>query len=234
MTTAVARPTARQRAHAAMVEDIKRIAREQLTTEGAGSLSLRAVARELGVVSSAVYRYVPSRDELLTMLIEDAYNDSGAAVEAAVAAVAPDDYRGRFLAVARAIRTWALEHPSEYALLYGSPVPGYHAPAERTVGPATRTTMALIQILMDGVRAGRLGSDGSYVPAAVRRDFAELRRGLSAKVPDDLLMRGFVAWMQIFGAVSFEIFGQLNNVVTDRGALFEAQMSRIVELIDLG
>src|SRR5579859_2435714 len=118
------RLTPRARARAEMTDEIKRVAREHLAAQGP-DLSLRAVARELGVVSSAVYRYFASRDELLTALIIDAYNELGAAAETAEAAVSRRDLAGRWIALGRGIRGWAVANPHEYALLYGSPVPGY-------------------------------------------------------------------------------------------------------------
>src|SRR5215467_13783584 len=128
--------TARQRARAELTREIKEAARRQLAETGAPQLSLRAVARELGMVSSALYRYFPSRDDLLTALIIDGYEALGAAVEEAEAACVPSDLAGRYRATCRAVRAWALVHPHEYALLYGSPVPGYRAP-EETIGPAS-------------------------------------------------------------------------------------------------
>lgn len=122
---------ARERARIEVTAAIKDEARRMLAAEGAAKLSLRAVARELGMVSSALYRYFPSRDELLTALIVDAYDSVGAAAEraeaAARAAGAPP--RTRWLAICEAFRAWALAHPHEYALIYGSPVPGYSAPS---------------------------------------------------------------------------------------------------------
>ena len=142
---AAVRPrTPRERARAQTVADIVRLGREHLALHGAAALSLRAVARDLGVVSSAVYRYVESREELLTLLLIDAYNELGDAVDAAVGAVPEDDFGGRFAALGGAVRGWALREPSRYALLFGSPVPGYQAPAERTTGPGTRVITALI------------------------------------------------------------------------------------------
>ena len=129
--------TARERVRAELTREITDVARAQLATEGAGGLSLRAVAREMGMVSSAIYRYFSSRDDLLTALIVDGYNAIGEAAEQANAAYAAGDYAGRWLAVCRAIRDWALAHPHEYALVYGSPVPGYQAP-QQTIGPAAR------------------------------------------------------------------------------------------------
>src|SRR3954467_4058552 len=121
-------PTARERVRAELTADIADAARRQLAEVGAAALSLRAVARELGMASSAVYRYFPSRDDLLTRLIIDGYDDLGSAAEDADdPAAAPHD---RWMAVCRAVRHWAVAHPYEYALLYGSPVPGYEAPRD--------------------------------------------------------------------------------------------------------
>ena len=126
--------TARERVRAELTREITEVARSQLATEGAGGLSLRAVARDMGMVSSAIYRYFPSRDDLLTALIVDGYNAIGEVAEQADTAVPAGDYTGRWLAVCRAVRDWALAHPHEYALVYGSPVPGYQAP-QQTIGP---------------------------------------------------------------------------------------------------
>src|SRR6188508_1883277 len=120
----------RARAREQTMRDIVRIGREQLASEGAAALSLRAVARELGMVSSAVYRYVANRDELLTLLIIEAYDALGAAVEEAAAPAAGRSPAVRFVAAGRAVRAWAVENPHQYALLYGSPVPGYEAPQD--------------------------------------------------------------------------------------------------------
>src|SRR5688500_17749340 len=135
----------RARVRAEKIAEIKQAARRHLATDGA-NLSLRAVARDMGMVSSALYRYFPSRDELLTALILDAYNALGEVAETADAGVARDDLRGRWLAVGRGVRAWALAHLAEYALIYGTPVPGYAAPSD-TVGPATRPAVVLMGIL---------------------------------------------------------------------------------------
>lgn len=138
-----------------MTSEIKAVARRHLETDGA-NLSLRAVARDMGMVSSALYRYFASRDDLLTALIMDGYNALGESVEAADAAVTDrDDLRARWLAATRAVRGWSLANPAEYALLYGSPVPGYKAPQD-TIGAAVRTPVVLTHILADGFSSGAL------------------------------------------------------------------------------
>jgi len=215
-----------------MIEEIKVIARRHLAADGA-NLSLRAVARDLGVVSSAIYRYFPSRDELLTALIVDAYNALGGAVEGADAAVTDRaDLRGRWLAVCHAVRRWALANPAEYALIFGSPVPGYAAPQDTTEA-AVRTPLVLVRIITDGVESGTLREPpgGPDLPAPVHEDIARVRDQVFPELPQQALARGTVAWIHIFGAVSFELFGQLNNVIEAREAYFEYQVLIMAELV---
>ena len=203
--------TPRQRARTQTVADIIRLGRRHLALHGAAALSLRAVARDLGVVSSAVYRYVESRDELLTLLLIDAYNELGDEVDAAVEAVPVDDHAGRFAALGRAVRTWALREPASYALLFGSPVPGYNAPAERTTVPGTRVILALVGILESAFRAGKLAvadKVGPRIPAALQADLEAIRGQFGLAVPEELVARGVLVWSALFGAVSFEAFNQ--------------------------
>ena len=211
----------RARLRAEMTDEIKAIARRHLATDGA-NLSLRAVARDLGVVSSAIYRYFPSRDDLLTALILDAYNALGGSVEAAEGAVDRADLTGRFLAICDAVRDWALANPHEYALIYGSPVPGYAAPAD-TVAAATRAVTVLGRVVDDAARAGVLRDDGD-LPAGAADDVARIGAGIAPSAPLGPLSRALGSWLQLFGFVSFEIFGQLHNAVDVPGPLFAHQM----------
>ena len=219
-----------------MTAEIKTAARAHLATDGA-NLSLRAVARDMGMVSSAIYRYFASRDELLTALIVDAYNALGAAVEAADAAVSDRrQLRARWLSATRAVRRWALANPAEYALVYGSPVPGYAAPPD-TIAAAARTPVVLARILADGVESGQLAGAGyrSSVPvaASVRADLARTRDAIAANVPEELLLTGLSGWIQMFGVVSFELFGQFNNVIDARAEFFDQQMELMADLMGL-
>jgi AcrR family transcriptional regulator len=231
----------RARVRAEMTAEIKAVARRHLETDGA-NLSLRAVARDMGMVSSALYRYFASRDELLTALIVDAYNALGDAVERADAAV-PDRsrLRARWLAVANAVRDWALAKPAEYALLFGSPVPGYAAPAD-TIVAAARSPIVLIRILADGFAAGTLQPAQGDLPAAradtrltsaVRADLDRARGDIAPGLPDQLMFTGMAGWTQLFGVVSFELFGQFNNVVEARPEFFGQQMELVADIIGL-
>ncbi|TQJ34232.1 TetR/AcrR family transcriptional regulator [Arthrobacter sp. SLBN-122] len=203
--------TPRQRARAQTIVDIVRLGRQHLATHGAAALSLRAVARDLGVVSSAVYRYVESRDELLTLLLIDAFGELGDEVDAAVAQAPEGDHGARFLALGRAVREWAVREPASYALLFGSPVPGYSAPAERTTGPGTRVIVSLIGILDAASRAGQLSlpAEGSpQLPPTLAADLAAIRSEYGLDLPEELVARGVLVWSSLSGAVSFEVFNQ--------------------------
>jgi AcrR family transcriptional regulator len=218
---------ARARVRAELTREITEAARRHLATDGAAGLSLRAVARELGMASSAVYRYFASRDELLTALIVDAYNAIGAAAEQAESAVARDDLRGRWRATCRAVREWALAHPHEYALVYGSPVPGYAAP-EATIAPASRVGVLLCRVVADGVAAGAVAPepDGANAGDVLTPGVAE---GLG--LPEPLGPRVVTAWSSLYGAISFEVFGQTNNVVEDHARYFDAAVERLADLV---
>ncbi|MGH3880742.1 MAG: TetR/AcrR family transcriptional regulator [Actinophytocola sp.] len=213
----------RARVRAELVDEIKNVARRQLA-EGGANLSLRAIARELGMVSSALYRYFASRDELLTALILDAYNSLGEAVETAGEAIRERaDHLGRWLTVAHAIRNWAVARPHEYALIYGSPVPGYAAPQD-TVEPSIRPVIVLGAILEDAHAAGRLAPANLLPPEPILRpELAQIREVVAPHVSEAVMARGLIAWTELFGAVNFELFGRFQNTITDLEAWFDHQ-----------
>jgi AcrR family transcriptional regulator len=225
--------TARARVRAELTEEIKTVARRHLAEHGASGLSLRAVTREVGMVSSAVYRYFPSRDELLTALIVDAFDAVGASAEAADATKRRADVLGRFVATAKGVRAWAIEHPHEYALIYGTPVPGYRAPSD-TIDPAARVSLVMLQILVDGVAQGAIATGGPIETSrAVRDDLGQLRAVGAPAVPDEVLSRGLLVWTQVFGAISYELFGHLHNVIHDYAAHFDVQMLAMAHTLGL-
>ncbi|BAD57462.1 TetR/AcrR family transcriptional regulator [Nocardia farcinica] len=227
--------TPRQRARARTMEDIKRIGREHLALHGAAALSLRAVARDLGVVSSAVYRYVASRDELLTLLVVDGYNALGDTVDAAIAA-APEDPAERLRAAARAVRAWALAEPAWYGLLFGTPVPGYDAPAEQTVDPGTRVIAALLRIAADAHERGLLAKPARPVRVSpdLARSFARVGAEFGVRLPDGLVPRLVSVWTALFGAVGFDVFDMYGrDTFADRDELFELLVENLVELLGL-
>lgn len=215
-----------------MTDQIKQTARRHLAERGP-DISLRAVAREVGVVSSAVYRYFPSRDDLLTELIIDAYDSLADAAEAAEASAPRRDALARWMALGRGMREWALANRHEYALLYGSPVPGYAAPQD-TIGPAMRPVLVVVDIVRDAVAAGSVAAPSGRLPRALRDDIEQMSAtpGLGG-LPPAVFARVMTAWAQVFGAISFELFGRLQNGITDYETFFDYQLRAMAAHVGL-
>ena len=227
--------TARARARAALTSEILEVARRQLATAGPDQLSLRAVARELEMVPSGLYRYYASRDDLLTALIIEAYNAVGDQADQALATIPENDHRGRWRAVCTAVRTWAVAHPQEFALIYGSPVPGYRAPAD-TVAPSGRVYTLLLRIAGDSARAGQLAPPAREpsMPPTLMEDPETLMSTLGASdlTPADLL-RAITAWTQLLGAISQELSGHLDEAFRDKGEFFEHAVDLMADVVGL-
>ncbi|MFI1561722.1 TetR/AcrR family transcriptional regulator [Streptomyces sp. NPDC020490] len=223
--------SARARARIEVTAAIKDEARRQLAADGAAKLSLRAVARELGMVSSALYRYFPSRDDLLTALIIDAYDSLGEAAEAAHRTLADDaGPLHRWTVVCGAVRDWALANPHEYALIYGTPVPGYAAP-DTTVPAAARVPLLLIGVVRDAHRDA--GLNEPPLPAELRTEAERMTADVAPDLPPAVAAALVAAWAELYGLVGFELFGQFNRVVEDREPFFRYAVERLGRAVGL-
>ncbi len=227
----------RERAREALTREITDEARRQLGEHGAEGLSLRAVARELGMASSAIYRYFPSRDDLLTALIIDAFNAVGAHVEEAEAKQERGDHLARWQTACKAVRQWAHENPWEYALLYGSPVVGYRAP-QATATPAARVPVVLLSIVADANKAGELQAvQGPPLTDEVSGEIEHLVAILPDLALDKVLRSNLAAviaaWTQLYGLLSFELWGHLEGVIDNREAMFEYATNQLAHLLGL-
>lgn len=207
--------TARAVARRELTVAIVASARRQLAEIGPAALSVRAVARDLGMASSAVYRYFPSRDELLTELLVIIYGELADVVEAADMPLPRDDLSGRWRTLGTTLRSWALDAPHEYAFLYGSPVPGYAAP-ETTIAPSARVTGVLMALAHD--------CDG---PGPRTDGFADFRRVADDDLADETILRAVTGWGGLLGAISLELFGHLHRAVTDYDAHFALVLDRL-------
>jgi AcrR family transcriptional regulator len=197
---------------------------------------LRSVARDLELAPSALYRYFDGRDALLSALIMAAYESLAAEAETAAEAARQTDAGDaeRWLAVPRAIRRWALERPHEWALIFGTPVPGYEAP-EDTVEPYARVAEALFRPVAEANTAGRLRTDRR--DRTVSDELRDAVAPVSDELFDDLPVANVVdsvqAWTTLVGIVSLEIFGHWRNTILDPGTFFEATMRNVAEELGL-
>ncbi len=229
--------TRRERIRAATITEIKKIARQHMAEKGAAALSLRAIAREMGMTSPALYRYFANRDALGTALIVDAYNALADALEAAREACTQDDHAGRLAAIAHAYRDWALASPQEYALIFGTPIPAYEAPPDVTSPAAARGMMVFLGVLDAAQQSGK--ADLSDVHAA----FSPALQGQVQPWIDKLNFSGDPAlfylalsnWGMIHGLVSLEIFGHLdpNMAKETSGALFRTEVETLAKRLKL-
>jgi AcrR family transcriptional regulator len=226
VTSESSAPSRRERLRAGMVEEIKDLARRQLAEGGPGAISLRAIARDLGTASSALFRYYPSYNDLISALVIDSYNSVADAVIAARDARPPTDHAVRWFGVCSAYRQWSLEHPGEFALLHGTPVPGYEAPEEVTGPAASRSMEAVLGLYATAVHAGVADPSRSQVPADLAE--GELWRLLTADRASNYEppFAGIVlsAWASVLGYLVIEIFGSMASLIEDTDRLFGAHV----------
>jgi len=239
-------PGRRARLREQTTGDIVRVAREHLAAQGAAGLSLRAIARDLGMGVSSLYRYFPSRDDLLTALLVDAFDAQADAVEAAVASAAapiapgiPGAARSDAIRTAlHAYRSWSLANPAEFGLAYGMPVPGYRAPAGRTVRAAVRVGDLLAGLLSQAWAQGEVVGEAvelrerqlsteerQHVQALIDRRGYELPIGLMALAAD--------LFVHIHGFVVMEVFGQLRPLFSDPSAAYAWTVDQALEQVGL-
>jgi AcrR family transcriptional regulator len=211
-------------------------ARRLLVASGPGAVTLRAIAREMGMTAPGLYRYVASHEDLMSVLIAALYDELSdeleAARDAAGAGDAGSDPAVRLLATARAFRRWGLSHPTELGLVFGSPLPGYDAPADGVTHQAGRR--------FGSVFLGLFAEVWARSPFAVRPD-ADIDPGLAGELsgwlpPGFALPLGALevflrCWMRLYGAVVMEAFGQLDFAVLDAEPLFELELAALSDLL---
>ncbi|MDT0439629.1 MULTISPECIES: TetR/AcrR family transcriptional regulator [Streptomyces] len=210
--------TPRERYRAQVRAEIKDHAWRQIATAGASALSLNAIAKLMGMSGPALYRYYAGRDELITELIKDGYRSLADRLRAAA------DDGADVRALARAVRGWALEDPNRFFLLYGTPVPGYHAPDETTVISAE-----IMAVLLDtwSREPGAPTAEDPETPfAAHLRDHRAWSRGHPA--PPAVLHRALSLWARVQGVLSLELAGQFTGMGFDAEAFFEAEITDLV------
>ena len=227
---AESRPTRRDRNRQAMLAEIKSVAQQQLAEGGPGALSLRAIARQIGTAPSALYRYFANYDELISALCIDAYNSAADAVIAARDTRPADDHAGRWWAICQAHRQWALDNTADFALIFGTPVPGYQAPAHVTGPAAGRIVTVSLQIYTAAVAAGTADPHRTQVPESFESaDLLPILLGEGASnLPPQLAGITLTAWTSVLGYLTAEIFGSLRALVADTETLYQAHIRTIM------
>ena len=191
--------TPRQRARLETEAQITRIGNRMLDDDGLEGVSLRAIARELGIVSSAIYRYVKNRDELLTILIRDAFT----AIADEVDEVLTRDES--VLTVGVTMLAWSRRHPNRWALIYGTPIPDYQAPRDETVVPGTRIMVTLTNLLE---KSSAVQTSSELPPSHALDPLREGLRELGLEPDDQVIVRSVTVWAALVGLINALRFGQ--------------------------
>ncbi|MBO0732663.1 MAG: TetR/AcrR family transcriptional regulator [Acidimicrobiaceae bacterium] len=225
----------RERLRQATVAEIKELAWGQLAKAGPASLSLRAIARDMGMTSSAIYRYFASRDELLTALATDGFASLADDLEAAEAKAVQKtaDCHERWMRVARAHRTWALSHPTEFALLYDTP--GFHPDPDNSPARAemVRAVAVLFRVMIDGLQRGEFDTKkfAATTSRRLRTQFEAWELSRNIGLPPEAVGGCMFAWTHLHGAISLELFGQYPEELLPADDLFDQQMRHVLQAL---
>jgi hypothetical protein len=241
----VAEPLSRrERVRAATVHEIKQTARRVLVEHGPDGLSLRAIARDMGMTAPALYRYFPSREDLLEQLIADFYDEVSDEMERARDALPADDHGGRLLAVSRTFRHWALAHPREFAMLFGSPIEGLSRPHVTGEEPADDhpahdagerfgTVFGALVAELYLARPFPVPADDELDPV-LREQLTEWLSEFPVPLPLGVMQLFLSCWIRLYGLVCMEVFGHLRFAVADAEPMFEAELRSLAELLGRG
>jgi AcrR family transcriptional regulator len=215
-------PTIRERYRAQVRHEVKQAALAQLAQAGPAGVSISAIGKQLGVSGPALYRYFASRDELLTELVIDAYHDLADTLSAAARDTPSEDPRARFEALARAYRSWALAQPHRYRLLFGPPLPGWDAHAQRLVDAA----QAAMNLLL-GILRGLGDRTATPPPQPLASQLAAWAQPHAPGIDPATALRAVLTWSRLHGIVSLEIAGNFASMGIDPGQLFEMQLATL-------
>jgi AcrR family transcriptional regulator len=212
-------------------QHILTVARQQMAAHGTAGISLRAIARELGITAPAIYNYFPRLDDLITALIVDAFTDLAEAMEAAEAAEPSDRAFDKILALCLAYRQWAMEHPTDFQLIGGNPIPGYQAPAEVTTPLARRPFLGMFRWFISAHASGELTIPVEYqtVPPAMAAGVGAWRQDSGIDVPDPLMGLLMSGWARIYGLTALEMYGHIQPLVREPADLYRYEMTAFLE-----
>jgi len=224
--------TRREERREATLQEIKDRAWQQMSENGPGGLSLREISRQMRMSSAALFRYFPNRDQLLSALTAEAFDQLGLATEAAIRNQAEETRaspRRQLTAAARAYREWALANPERYALIFGAPIPGFQPDWDRLAPFAGRGLLAIMQVFEAALQTGALPVADAVPPTPLAENLRPLIEQRQYPISPAALYLGVIAWSRIHGLVSLELLGQMQTLVGEPGALFEHELALMLD-----
>jgi AcrR family transcriptional regulator len=212
-------------------EVIKETAWSQIAREGAPALSLRAIARELNITAPAIYNYFPSRDDLVTALIVDAFTSLGESQKDSIKSIPASKPAVRLSKLGLEYREWALTYPQRYQLIFGTPIPNYEAPPDITLPAAAWALIPLIETLQTLYASDKLRVENlaKLTPAlkSMLEAWQEFIQKSGMEVHIEVLYLAFVIWSRVHGLVTLELGHQTPSFITDPGEIFRREIESI-------
>lgn len=216
--------------HEKICQRILESARQQMRHHGTAGLGMRSIARDLDLAPSGLYRYYDSLDAIITALILDAFHALADTIEDTSHRVASDNYAGRIHAVMSAYRRWALEHPIDFQLIYGNPIPGYQAPSEVTLAAARRGFKPVVQLLHEAMISGALETPADYqtLPEVTLEHLQAVSDFEGYNVPATVICLATVGWARIHGLVMLELFNNIQPIVGDPEMFYQVELQAMI------
>lgn len=227
--------TRRDRLRGDAVAQIKEVARQQLVASGPAGIHLRAIAREMGMTAPGLYRYFASLDELIAALIVDCYDEVVQNMQEARDALEPGDLAGRLLAVCRVFRSWSVQHPAEFQLIFGAPPPGYSKPPEGAAQQAGASFGNVFLAIFAEVwmRKPFPVPDEADLDPRLLMQLRQLTRVADPRLPAGARYRFLACWVRLYGSVAMEVFGHMQWAVDDGSGFFETELRQLCDLLGL-
>lgn len=223
----------RERLRAEAAQEIKTIALRLMAEGGPAAISLRAIAREMGMTAGALYGYYATRDDLVTELIAEVYTGLAEYEEGARDAVPKEDTAGRLLAVGTAFRLWAIGHPEEFQLIYGDAVPGYRKPEGGAATAAEQRACAVLTGIVADAWPHVTVSDDDYAWSDFVPGFADVIRASFPDLPPAAVALAMRVWGRLHGLVALEVYGHLRPQINDPAKLYRAELLDLATTLGL-
>jgi AcrR family transcriptional regulator len=230
-----AKQSRRARLRAEATSEIKTIALKHMGVGGPGSISLRAIAREMGMTAGAIYSYFGSRDDLIAALTADVYDSLGGELEASQRATPSSSARDKVLAHAHAYRMWAIAHPDEFRLVYGNPDPAYEPPEDGAAQAAEqRVCGTLLELVATAwPQAAELQAGYDYAWSDFHPTLIALAQESFPELPPAAVALCLRIWSRMHGLLALEVYGHLSHQVLDPEKLYEADMLDLIQSLGL-
>jgi AcrR family transcriptional regulator len=227
--------TRRERFRQITMDEIKTIARRQMIENGTAGISLNAIARTMEISGPALYRYYASRDALITALGIDAYSALAETLESAAREQPTAPPAERLMAVLMAYRRWAVDHPVEFQLIFGNPIPGYHGPEDIISPVARRVFSPILQILAESFQHGDLKppSGTTNLPSGLQVTLEVLHQNEPPAIPAEVIYIGLVGWYHIHGMIMLELFNHSTTMINDPALFYRHEVLRLFKSMNL-